>query len=461
MNNNLFWVISKIATVVGSIRQSVSFLLLLLVAATPALAGVGGSVVVTFPAAAYVGQTFQARLVYTNNSDGENLTERVLVSEIRLDPSCGNLICTDTDPGVFSASIAQGGFFCAGTTFTPVTAADGTITFQPDQSVELGPADGSQGTNSRKCAVIFNMTVLKLPTKDASPLTAGIQTRQLATAQFTGEDSGLGAQGFGTSTITVSRPVLSIAKTPDAATITAGQTATFTIVATNNGVGTALNVAISDPLPAGGGVTWATVTPNCTVTGAVGAQTLNCNVGTLTEGSGFTAVVTAPTSLAACAQMNNTATASASNADSVNDTGSITCQTPVLAIAKTPDAGVITAGSTATFTIVLTNNGPGTATGVAISDPLPAGGGVTWATVTAGCTVTGAVGAQTLNCTVGSIAAGNSFTAVVTAPTSLAACTLMNNVATATATNAASVNNPGDITCQTPGWPLPRRRMPV
>ena len=54
----------------------------------------------------------------------------------------------------------------------------------------------------------------------------------------------------------------------------------------------------------------------------------------------------------------------ATNAASVNNPGDITCQTPVLAIAKTPDAGIITAGETATFTIVLTNNGPGTATGL-------------------------------------------------------------------------------------------------
>jgi uncharacterized repeat protein (TIGR01451 family) len=80
--------------------------------------------------------------------------------------------------------------------------------------------------------------------------------------------------------------------------------------------------------------------------------------------------------------MDNTTTATATNAASVSDPGKITCQTPVLVIAKTPDNGTITAGDTATFTVVVTNNGPGTATGVAISDPLPAGGGVTWMSAT-------------------------------------------------------------------------------
>src|SRR5262249_5271051 len=225
--------------------------------------------------------------------------------------------------------------------------------------------------------------------------------------------------------------------------ITAGDTATFTIVVTNNGGGGATGVAISDRLPAGGNVTWTTATANCSVSGAVGSQTLNCTVGSLTQGSSFTAVATAATSLGHCQVMNNTATASASNAASVSDPGQITCQTAVNVIAKTPDNGTVTAGDTATFTIVVTNNGPGTATGVAISDPVPAGGNVTWTTATANCSVTGAVGSQTLNCTVGSLTQGSSFTAVATAATSLGHCTVMNNTATATATNAATVTDPG------------------
>src|SRR6185295_16151655 len=161
-------------------------------------------------------------------------------------------------------------------------------------------------------------------------------------------------------------------------TVTAGDTATFTIVVTNNGPGTATGVTVSDALPAGGGVTWTTATPNCTITGAVGAQTLNCNLGNLTQGSSSTIVVSAATSFGKCTVMNNTATASASNALSVSESGQIICQTPVLGISKKPYNGTITAGDTATFTIFVTNNGPGTATGVTVSDPLPAGGGVAW-----------------------------------------------------------------------------------
>src|SRR5438477_51091 len=117
--------------------------------------------------------------------------------------------------------------------------------------------------------------------------------------------------------------------------------------------------------------------------------------------------------------MNNTASASATNASSVNDPGDITCQTPVLQIAKTPDGGKIGRASCRERVKMVTDDGPGKAKGVAISDPLPAGGGVSWSTATAGCTVTGAVGSQSLGCTIGSLAQSATFTAVVTAATSL------------------------------------------
>src|SRR5262249_54586616 len=148
----------------------------------------------------------------------------------------------------------------------------------------------------------------------------------------------------------------------------------------------------------------------------------------------------------------NTATASSTNAASVNDNGTIPCQIPVIAIVKTPDGATITASATATRAGKETNNGPGTATCVTISDPLPhgGGGGVTWSNATPNCSVTGAVGAQTLNCTVGTLAQGGSFTAAVTAPTTRQTCAQMNNTATASATNAASVNDPGSIGCQIP-----------
>src|SRR5439155_1574865 len=212
-------------------------------------------------------------------------------------------------------------------------------------------------------------------------------------------------------------PDLHIVKSPDGQTINAGDTATFTIVVSNQGTGVAHNVTLSDPLPAGGGVNWTTGSAGCSVSGAPGAQTLSCSFGDLAPGASVTVVVTAVTSFQACTTMPNLATASATNNPPVSDPGSITCQPPNLSIVKTPDGQTINAGDTATFTIVVSNTGTGTAKSVTLTDSLPAGGGVNWTTASAGCSVSGAPGAQTLSCSFGDLAAGQSRTVVVSAVT--------------------------------------------
>jgi uncharacterized repeat protein (TIGR01451 family) len=365
--------------------------------------------------------------------------------------------------------------------------------------------------------------------------------------------------------VNITKPALQIVKTPDGATIIEGATATFTIVVTNLGPGVAKDASISDPLPAGGGVSWTTSTAGCSVTGSVGSQTLNCSLGAnFNEGASFTAVVKAVTSAAHCAAMNNSATAVAGNANQVSDTGSITCipkgnptltttpnpatgtmlatplgdtanlsggnaptgsitfrlyspadpncvgpenfvnsvtvngngnystslnyqkanvnqvgtwhwkanysgdtlnnpasspcadepviiTKPVLQIVKTPDNVTILAGATATFTMVVTNQGPGVAKDATISDILPAGGGVNWQTASPGCSVTGLPGSQTLSCNLGAnFAESATFTAVVSALTDSAHCAVMNNTALAQANNATQVSDTGSITCLAP-----------
>jgi uncharacterized repeat protein (TIGR01451 family) len=155
--------------------------------------------------------------------------------------------------------------------------------------------------------------------------------------------------------VVITKPVLSIAKTPDNATIIAGAMATFTIVVTNNGPGTAKKGTLSDSLPAGGGVTWTTNTSGCTVSGAVGVQTLNCSLGVdFNQNATFTAVVSAGTSASRCAVMNNTATAIATNANQVSGAGKITCVQPVtLQTTPNPNKGTMLATPLADVAILL------------------------------------------------------------------------------------------------------------
>src|SRR6185436_19355104 len=103
---------------------------------------------------------------------------------------------------------------------------------------------------------------------------------------------------------------------------------------------------------------------------------------------------------AACGVYDNTANYTTTNNGLGSASASITCNKPNLALTKVADATPVNAGSPIGFTMTLTNNGPGTATGATLSDNLPGGTGtgvtpVTWAIASssgATCGLAGAAG---------------------------------------------------------------------
>ena len=73
------------------------------------------------------------------------------------------------------------------------------------------------------------------------------------------------------------------------------------------------------------------------------------------------------------ATLTNTGTADATNDDPVTATAGITIQCPDLEITKVADSpSTVTAGGDVGFTITVSNDGPGTALGATLNDPLPA-----------------------------------------------------------------------------------------
>ena len=272
--------------------------------------------------------------------------------------------------------------------------------------------------------------------------------------------------------ITVACPSVTIVKTPDEQTKNAGEVIEFQMVVSNTGAGTATGVTLSDALPGGAGIDWSVsanyptgqgglVPPNCTVTGALGSEVLNCSSVDIPSGQGYTVRVRSNTSFASCAAYDNTAVISGTNFTGSEDDGQITVVCPDLEIDKTPDAQNIANGQPLSFSITVRNSSEaeGTASGVTLSDPLPKGDGVSnpdWSVggpvVAVGglatlpnCTVTGALGAETLNCTAVNLAPGEGYTVTVTAATSAGICGTFNNLATASATNHGDVTNPGSI----------------
>ena len=254
--------------------------------------------------------------------------------------------------------------------------------------------------------------------------------------------------GCGDEVLTVVAPSLSITKVADAATVSAGDPIGFTITVSNSGAGSATGVTLNDPLPTGAGVSWSIspANPAC----SINANTLSCNFGTLAGNGGSASVhVTSPTTFASCKAYPNTATASATNAGSVQASASITVNCPSLSITKVADAGTVSAGTNIGFLITVHNAGPGTAHAVTLNDPLPTGPGIAWSInpANAACNIT----TNTLSCNFGDVASGASVSVHVVSPTVFASCATYDNTATAQATNHAAVQASASITVQCPG----------
>ena len=165
---------------------------------------------------------------------------------------------------------------------------------------------------------------------------------------------------------------IAITKTVDNATPTVGQNVTFYVYATNNGPGNALGVQVSDLLPSG----YAFVS-KYVYDGSYNEGTGLWNIGTINNGSNATLRITA--TVLATGSYSNTATKTASSPpdpNTANDSATVVV-TPIttadVAITKTVNNATPTVGQNVTFYVYATNNGPGNALGVQVSDLLPSG----------------------------------------------------------------------------------------
>jgi len=202
--------------------------------------------------------------------------------------------------------------------------------------------------------------------------------------------------------LTVGTPTgadLSITKTASVTTTNlAAGSFTYTITAHNNGPTAATGVTVTDPLPAS--VTFVSAKPTqgtCT-----GTTTITCALGNLANGG--TATITLSVTPNAIATAVNTTTIAANETDPNTANNSSTSTVQILGTAdlsvqvSAPQSGL--AGVEVGFTYTITNNGPSTATGVTLTDTLPAG--LTF--VRAGGTT--CTGAPALTCSVLNITSG-------------------------------------------------------
>lgn len=334
-----------------------------------------------------------------------------------------------TTPGTVSAS--GGGFQVAGThtyvlagvqtvTTTIHDVGGSTATATGTATISAGPAThfAVSAPASVTAGVAFSFTVTAL---DAFNNTA---TGYSGTVHFTSSD----AQAVlpADSTLTSGIGTLSATlKTTGNQTITATDTVTASITGTSNtisvGSAAATHFAVSSPATAMAGTAFAfTVTAldafNNTAAGYAGtahftssdAQAVLPTNSTLTNGVG-TFQATLKTG------GTQTITSTDSVSPSITGTSNSIVVTPVadVSIAKAASAPLPYGAQNITYTLVVGNAGPSAATGVTVTDVLPAGSTFVSASPTGLCS-----GTSTITCSIASLASGatSTITLVVAAP---------------------------------------------
>src|SRR5262249_55236855 len=207
-----------------------------------------------------------------------------------------------------------------------------------------------------------------------------------------------------------------------------GATLRFTFTLTTNGPEPATAVAVTDLLPAG--LTFVSATPS---QGAYVLMTGVWAVGTVPTATPQTLQITA--TVAGSGATTNTAFVVASDQvdPNVNNNAAsvqVTPQPADLALGKQVSNATPAVGDTITFTITLTNNGPATATGVAVTDLLPAG--LTFVSATPS---QGTYNSMTGAWTVGTVTTAVPQTLLISAQ--VTGSTAMTNTATVTASDQA------------------------
>ena len=233
---------------------------------------------------------------------------------------------------------------------------------------------------------------------------------------------------------------LAITKTVSASTVNMFGQVTYTLTATNHGPAAMPNAVVTDDIQAhlalvsinpGG--------PTCGFSGSTDAGgTVSCNLGTIAKGQTKTIwIVVSPQQQGTYSNLAKMVPDFASGApidiDLTNNTSAtvtILANAADVSIAKTASPDVVGVGQTLTYTIVVTNNGPGDASGVTVKDPLPTV--LSFATVT---TTNGTcTGTQNITCNVGALA--NGATAAITIRATPTAPGTVSNTASVTTTSS-------------------------
>jgi uncharacterized repeat protein (TIGR01451 family) len=297
---------------------------------------------------------------------------------------------TDTLPAgvTFGSATPSQGSPCTQATGT-VTCALGTIANGSSATVTIQVTPQSQGSITNTASVTSGATDVNLANNSASAATL---VNPVADLVVTKTDS------------------------PDPALV--GQPLTYTVGVQNSGPSSATSVSLSDALPAG--VSFVSATPSQGSPCTQSAGTVTCALGTIANAASASVQITVTPN--STGSITNTASASSPISDPNNSNNSASAATLVnpsanLSLTKGDAPDPVLQGQELTYNLSVSNAGPSSATGVVLTDTLPAGVTYNSATPSQGSPCTQSAG--TVTCNLGTIASGASATATikVTPPT--------------------------------------------
>jgi uncharacterized repeat protein (TIGR01451 family) len=286
-------------------------------------------------------------------------------------------------------------------------------------NVTFGTATPSQGACAQAAGVVtcnlgtINTGASATVTITVTPLAAAAGTITNAASVTAAEaDSNLANNSASQGTTVQPVADVSITKTDAPDPVLAGANLTYTLTASNTGPNSATGITLTDTLPAN--VTYVSATASqgsC----AQAAGVVTCNLGTLASAANATAAIVVRPTAAAVPSVSNTASVTATEFDPNAANNSATAATTVnpaadLAVTKTDNPDPVVVGQSLTYTVVVVNNGPSQATGVTLTDTLPAGPAFVSATSTQGSC---AQAAGTVTCTIGTMNSGATVTVTI------------------------------------------------
>jgi len=346
----------------------------------------------------------------TTPNEGDTVTFTVTATNLGPDDATGVVVSDSLPPGLTATSvIASTGSYAAGSWSVGPLASGATETLTITAAIDTG--------------------------------TAGTTITNTASAVGVNETDTNTANDAAAASVTVNAVDIAVTKTVDNAAPNPGDTIIYTVTVGNNGPNTATGITLADALPIG--VTLVSVSAS---QGSYIGSTWT--IGTLASGGSATLTVTASIDAGTeGATLTNTASLTAiteTDINPVNDSASadLVVQLVDVAISKVVDNTTPNPGDTVTYTVTIANSGPDVATGVVVTDNLPAGVTLVSAVASQG-TYAGAIW------TVGMLAVGQSetLTVIATIDVGTQGSTITNTAAVTAVTETESdlLNNSASV----------------